>query len=88
MNDEGELLTLDEPGTGPEDDKSTGEYLTLDELAAEWGVTRAVIYGMRYRNQAPPAVRAGRALRFSRTALARWEAQNSTTGTRGRKAAS
>lgn len=65
--------------------KSETEFLTVPELAAELGVSPAVIYGMRYRNEAPPAVKCGRVLRFSRTDLAAWRVQHATTGTRGRK---
>ena len=62
------------------------EFLTVSELAEELATTSSVVYGMRYRNEAPPAVKVGRELRFSRRDLNAWKVATATTGTRGRKA--
>jgi excisionase family DNA binding protein len=48
------------------------EFLGVEQLAALFEVTVPVIYGMRYRGDAPPAVRIGRELRFRRVDVDRW----------------
>jgi len=47
--------------------------LTLTELAERLNVTPKVIYGLRYRGEAPPAIRVGRELRFAVDDVERWE---------------
>jgi predicted DNA-binding transcriptional regulator AlpA len=56
------------------------ELLDIKALAARWGVTRAVIYGMRYRGQAPPAVHVGRGLRWKLEEVEAWEAEHLDNG--------
>jgi hypothetical protein len=51
MNGKGESRTLDERVAGPEGGNSEAEYLSLDELAAEWEAQRATT-GTRGRKAA------------------------------------
>ena len=47
--------------------------LTLTELAERLNVTPKVVYGLRYRGEAPPAIRVGRELRFDLRDVEAWE---------------
>jgi excisionase family DNA binding protein len=47
--------------------------LTLNELADRLNVSAKVVYGLRYRNDAPPAIRVGRELRFRVADVEAWE---------------
>lgn len=48
--------------------------LSVEDLEARWGCTAAVIYGMRYRGDAPPAIKLGRELRWRVADVEAWEA--------------
>ena len=48
-------------------------FLSVEDLAARWKRTAAVIYGLRYRGEAPPAIRIGKELRFRLVDVERWE---------------
>lgn len=54
------------------------QLLTVAELAELLRVTPATIYGLRYRGDAPPAVRIGRELRFDPAAVHAWLAGRTT----------
>jgi predicted DNA-binding transcriptional regulator AlpA len=56
------------------------DHLTLVELADRWKVSAKVIYGLRYRGEAPPAIRVGRELRFSVADVEAWEASRRDNG--------
>jgi excisionase family DNA binding protein len=47
--------------------------LTLADLAERLNVTPKVVYGLRYRGEAPPAIRVGRELRFDLRDVEAWE---------------
>jgi len=53
---------------------TASELLDINELAARWNVTTAVVYSMRYRRNAPAAFRVGRRLMFRRIDVEQWEA--------------
>lgn len=61
---------------------ATDEYLSLRELADLLRVPRKTIYGLRYRGEAPPAVRVGRELRFRLSAVEEWIAARTDNGGR------
>jgi excisionase family DNA binding protein len=46
--------------------------LTIDELAAHLGVPTRTLYGWRYRNEGPPAIRVGRHLRYNWADVEAW----------------
>ncbi|GIU90436.1 MAG: hypothetical protein KatS3mg010_1535 [Acidimicrobiia bacterium] len=48
-------------------------FLNVEQLADRWGVSVATIYGLRYRSEAPPAIRVGRELRFALSDVEQWE---------------
>ena len=52
---------------------ATEVLLTLAGLSDRWDVSPKVIYGMRYRGEAPPAIRVGRELRFRVADVEAWE---------------
>lgn len=49
------------------------KMLTLNDLADRLNVTPKVVYGLRYRGEAPPAIRVGRELRFRLIDVEAWE---------------
>jgi predicted DNA-binding transcriptional regulator AlpA len=49
------------------------EYLDVAGLAERWVVATKVIYNLRYRGEAPPAIRVGRELRFALADVEAWE---------------
>jgi predicted DNA-binding transcriptional regulator AlpA len=55
-------------------------FLDVENLAKRWGTTEKTIYGLRYRGQAPPAIKVGRGLRFAVADVERWEAQHRDNG--------
>lgn len=48
------------------------QLLTTEDLATLLNVSLAVVYGLRYRGEAPPAIRIGRELRFRRADIDAW----------------
>jgi excisionase family DNA binding protein len=48
------------------------EFLSIVELAELLGVRPKTIYTLRARNDAPPAARVGRELRFRRSDIDEW----------------
>ena len=44
--------------------KTADKPLTVEELAAHWGVSKKAIYNMRYRGKAPRCFKRGRNLMF------------------------
>jgi predicted DNA-binding transcriptional regulator AlpA len=52
---------------------STDALITLQQLAERLQVTPKVIYGLRYRGEAPPAIKVGRELRWRLSDVADWE---------------
>jgi excisionase family DNA binding protein len=54
--------------------------LTLTELAERLNVSAKVIYGLRYRGEAPPAIRCGRELRFALEDVEAWETARKDKG--------
>ena len=48
------------------------QLLSVPELADYLGVAPSVIYGLRHRSEAPPALRIGRELRFRQTDVEEW----------------
>ncbi len=56
------------------------KFLGVDGLAERWDTTPQVIYGLRYRGQAPPAIRVGRELRWDLAEVERWEADRLDNG--------
>lgn len=55
-------------------------YLDVNGLAERWHVDPQVIYGLRYRGEAPPAIRVGRELRFSLLDVEAWETARRDNG--------
>lgn len=55
-------------------------FLDVDGLAQRWNTTAKVVYGLRYRHQAPPAIRIGRELRFALQDVEKWEAARRDNG--------
>ena len=49
--------------------------LSLHDVAKLLNVTPKTLYGLRYRNDAPPAIRVGRELRFRPADVERWIAE-------------
>jgi predicted DNA-binding transcriptional regulator AlpA len=58
----------------------TPYFLSVSALAERWGVRAAVIYGLRYKGQAPRALRIGRELRFRLEDVERWELAHRDNG--------
>lgn len=52
------------------------QLMTLTEVSAITQVPVNTLYAMRYRGEGPPAVRIGRALRFTRGDVAAWLTAN------------
>jgi predicted DNA-binding transcriptional regulator AlpA len=48
-------------------------FLSVEDLAARWGVKPTVVYKLRYSHQAPPAIRVGRELRWNLRDVESWE---------------
>jgi len=48
-------------------------YLSLEQLAERLGVRPRIVYGLRYRGEAPPAIKVGRQLRFRLEDVEAWE---------------
>ena len=48
-------------------------FLSLEQLCERLGVKPEVIYGLRYRGEAPPAIKVGRELRFRIDDVEAWE---------------
>jgi predicted DNA-binding transcriptional regulator AlpA len=62
---------------------NVAEFLSVDELAARYKTDAHTIYNMRYRGDAPPAIKVGRALRFRLEDVEAWElARRDNGGTR------
>ncbi len=59
---------------------TTERMLTLTQLAERLNVSPKVIYGLRYRGEAPPAIRVGRELRFAVDDVAAWEQSRRDNG--------
>jgi predicted DNA-binding transcriptional regulator AlpA len=51
----------------------SAQFLDVPQLADRWGVSVKVVYGLRYRNDCPPAVRIGRELRWRLEDVVAWE---------------
>jgi predicted DNA-binding transcriptional regulator AlpA len=49
------------------------QLLDSGALAARWNVPVQTIYGLRYRGEAPPAIRVGRELRWRLEDIEAWE---------------
>jgi len=62
------------------------QHLDITELAERLGVSKPVIYGMRYRGEAPPAIRVGRQLRWRLEDVEAWEANRLDGGSTARRA--
>jgi predicted DNA-binding transcriptional regulator AlpA len=58
-------------------------FLSVDGLAERWNRTPAVIYGMRYRREGPPAIRLGKELRWRLSDVEAWERAHLETESRG-----
>ena len=56
------------------------QFLDVAGLAERWGVDARVIYGLRYRSDAPAAIRIGRELRFSLDDVEAWEKERRDGG--------
>ncbi|MFB7858968.1 hypothetical protein [Rhodococcus qingshengii] len=48
-------------------------FLTTEQLAKRWHTTIKAIYGLRHRNQLPPAMRLGKKLLWKMTAVKDFE---------------
>lgn len=59
--------------TGTTGTQEVPQLLTLAQLADRLNVSPKVIYGLRYRGEAPPAIRVGRELRFRLVDVEQWE---------------
>jgi predicted DNA-binding transcriptional regulator AlpA len=57
------------------------EFLTEEQLAAEWGVRPQTLAAMRCRGGGPPYVKVGRLVRYRRDAVERWEASRTGSST-------
>jgi excisionase family DNA binding protein len=55
--------------------KTLDKLLTVDDLANHLNVPVATIYAWRYRRQGPPGFRVGRHLRFLRSDVEQWIAE-------------
>ena len=51
------------------------DLLTVTEVCDVLKVSRSALYALRYRGEAPPAIKVGRQLRWRRTDLDRWIAE-------------
>jgi predicted DNA-binding transcriptional regulator AlpA len=58
------------------DDVLIETHLRVADLAGRWQCRPAVIYGMRYRGEGPPAIRIGRELRFRLSDVHAWEREH------------
>ena len=56
------------------------EFLSVEDICARWKVQPTVVYGLRYRNAGPPAVRVGRELRFRIDDVEQWERDHQDPG--------
>lgn len=57
-------------------------HLDVQALAERWKVAPRVVYGLRYRGEAPPAIRIGRELRFRLEDVEAWERDRRDNGGR------
>lgn len=48
------------------------KLLTIDQVAALFGLSREAIYNRRHRNDFPPAIRVGAVLRWDLTEIEAW----------------
>jgi predicted DNA-binding transcriptional regulator AlpA len=55
------------------ENSGSGAWLSVEDLAARWKRPAKVVYGLRYRGEAPPAIRIGRELRFRLSDVVAWE---------------
>ena len=55
-------------------------YMDCQGLADRWKVPVATVYGLRYRGEAPPAIRVGRELRWRLEDVEAWEAARRDNG--------
>lgn len=60
------------PAVTGKDDNSAKPLLTTKELAAYLEVPVATVYAWRYRGAGPPGFRVGRYLRFRKSDVQRW----------------
>ncbi len=56
------------------------KFLDSKDLAERWRVPVQTVYGLRYRNEAPPAMRVGRELRWALSDIEAWEAARRDNG--------
>jgi predicted DNA-binding transcriptional regulator AlpA len=54
--------------------------LTIGDLCDRWKVRPKVVYSMRYRHEAPPALKCGRELRWRLSDVEAWEEQRRDSG--------
>jgi predicted DNA-binding transcriptional regulator AlpA len=54
--------------------------LTVTQLAERWSATPRVVYNLRYRGEAPPAIRVGRELRWRLEDVEAWEVARRDNG--------
>jgi predicted DNA-binding transcriptional regulator AlpA len=57
-------------------------FLSVSQLAERWAVREAVVYQLRYRGEAPPAMKVGRELRFAEADVIAWETERRDAGHR------
>jgi predicted DNA-binding transcriptional regulator AlpA len=48
-------------------------FLSVADLSKRWNQKPQVIYGLRHRGEAPPAIRIGRELRWRLSDIEAWE---------------
>lgn len=58
------------PVTKPE---PTGQFLSVEDLAARWGVSQMHVRRMNYAGELPQPMRLGKLLRWSLNAITQWE---------------
>jgi excisionase family DNA binding protein len=56
----------------PSESESSSRFLTTEELAVLLRTSSAAIHCLRYRGEAPPAVRVGKRLLFDRAEVDDW----------------
>ncbi len=54
-------------------------FLGVESLAERWSTTPKVIYSLRYRRDAPPAIKVGRELRWRLADVEAWESARRAT---------
>jgi predicted DNA-binding transcriptional regulator AlpA len=55
-------------------------FLTAEALADRWAVPIQTLYNLRWKGQAPPAIKIGRGLRFRLEDVEAWEAARRDDG--------